>query len=310
MNIIRVRDVAKEMHKSHLFQQRTLIAIIQNPVFIYEGGKREFTDAEWAWCQENILSDIGKLPIHLPYKTFTLVRPSPFSDEQEAEMAKKGLPKGGDTIYFVFTGDHETKNPDGSPRKSILTVIRQDIMNGRVCWLSISMNDELKKGACLSVMLDGKPLEIDKLHDMEEMNKQMVQSTIRTITQFAFDTMSSRCVTVKVSPRNTDGKSVEWHLARTHYLVIGKKQAMVCREQKRGPTGAEIKRAAGLRKAHIRFLSSERFKHKRFQTVKVKEAWVGPKEWQGTDGKIYRVLHDESPSSGGVGKQQPKETQP
>ena len=69
-----------------------------------------------------------------------------------------------------------------------------------------------------------------------------------------------------------------------------KHQAMQVRDVRRPITDHDIKRAAHWRRAHFRRLHSERFTHKRGQLVPVSEAWVGPEEWIGLDGKIYKVF--------------------
>ena len=45
------------------------------------------------------------------------------------------------------------------------------------------------------------------------------------------------------------------------------------------------------RRAHLRVLRSEKFKHKRGQTIKIPAIWVGPKETM-INNRIYRVLVD------------------
>ena len=110
------------------------------------------------------------------------------------------------------------------------------------------------------------------------------------IFRFCFDVMSNTNAVIRVSPKPSPGKSIEWQLARTHYCLLTKQQAMHVRDVRRPITDHDIKRAAHWRRAHFRRLHSERFTHKRGQFVPVAEAWVGPEEWIGLDGKIYKVL--------------------
>jgi hypothetical protein len=103
---------------------------------------------------------------------------------------------------------------------------------------------------------------------------------------------------VRVSPTPDPNKHIKWHLARTHYVLLNRKQAQLCQSQNRGPAKTELLRAAHWRGAHFRRLSSGKFKTKRGLLIPVKHAWVGPKEWTGRDDKIYRVVEMENHQNG------------
>lgn len=296
MNIVHVRDSAKAMFKAKVFNQRTLIALMKSPVFVYECRKESLTVEEHAWCAANILNERRTVPEKLPYKMFTLYRPRPDDGADGTQYLKQIEQRSGhvftdETIYHVFSGGNNVFDPSGKPYRSLLTVARQDKIDGKSCWFLLHMNGEVKNGAVVSLWVDGKAIEVGEVQgDKSELTKEMIAATIETIMQFAFDTMSHFCVHLKVSPKHTDGKSVEWHMARTHYLVIGRKQAEQCRRECRGPSSGEIVRAAHWRRAHFKLLTSPRFTNKRGQRVPVKQAWVGPDEWTGLDGKIYKVM--------------------
>ena len=110
---------------------------------------------------------------------------------------------------------------------------------------------------------------------------------------FLFDIEYPGNVVLKVGPAAKPGKSVEWRLARTHYCILRRGDARACRREAIGPREEQTARAAHWRKAHFRRLRSEVFTQKRGQLVAVRHAWVGPKEWEGKDGKVYRVVNFE-----------------
>lgn len=131
--------------------------------------------------------------------------------------------------------------------------------------------------------------------------RRIMQDCLHLLTYFLFQIMQPANTVMKVSPPQRPGKSVEWHLARTHYLVLNRKQAQACQQRKSGMTDREVARAAHWRRAHFRRLHSEKFKRKG-EIVPVRHAWVGPTEWQGLDGKIYKVLESPSEAAAQNGK--------
>jgi len=122
----------------------------------------------------------------------------------------------------------------------------------------------------------------------KETIREYLNCPMQWLCFFMLDVMTSKNIVLKVTP-DAKGRSVEWVKSREHYLVIGRKQAATLRERKSGPTDHELKRAAHWRIAHFRRLMSDKFKHKQGMLVPVKEAWVGPDEWIGSDGKTYKV---------------------
>lgn len=280
MNPIRIRDIAKRMCKAGLFPQRLLFEILSSPIFVYEDQKHKLSDEEWDWCRDNIMNADGRLPTKQPYQVFTLFRPEPPNMQHITN-----------TVYIVIARKQEVAMADGTKRLNELTVFRHDVLDEKECWLTCCLNSDPQARAALACHYRGRSVPVNgRDGEFQELAKGMVNSTLATLTRFAFDTMSHFGVTLKVSPPPTQGKSVEWHLARTHYLLVGRKQAEVCRSHKRGPTDVEITRAAHWRKAHFKKLVADKWKHKKGQVVPVKQAWVGPKNWQGLDGKIYHVV--------------------
>lgn len=91
---------------------------------------------------------------------------------------------------------------------------------------------------------------------------------------------------------NKQGKSVEWTQQRTHFVFIHKshKANQKTFTGKADLESDHIERMAHSRRAHIRVLRHPRYKHKFGQTIRVKSCWVGPKEWEGNSGQVYRIV--------------------
>lgn len=112
------------------------------------------------------------------------------------------------------------------------------------------------------------------------------------LSYFLFEIMLPGNTVLRIEPaQGSTPRSAEWRLARTHYVIVNRKQAEQCREKRTVPTARQIVLAAHWRRAHFRLLRSEKFTHKRGQLIPVSQAWVGPEEWTGLDGKIYKVLN-------------------
>lgn len=96
---------------------------------------------------------------------------------------------------------------------------------------------------------------------------------------------------VEVAPES-NGQSVEWVKARTHYLVLHAHDGEKIVEGRADFAGSTqpLTRAAHNRRAHKVTLRSPKFKYMQGQTIWRRASWIGPKEWKGTDQKIYRVI--------------------
>lgn len=121
------------------------------------------------------------------------------------------------------------------------------------------------------------------------VRREISMNAMSSLLMLCYDVMSPANTVLRVSP-GKQGKSVEWTLSHTHYLILNRKQAESIRSRKSEVTEHDIKRAAHWRRAHLRRLSSDKFKHKKGSLIMVRQAWVGPDEWAGTDGKIYKVV--------------------
>jgi len=125
--------------------------------------------------------------------------------------------------------------------------------------------------------------------------KPLADETWQTIVAFCCHTALPHTTVVQVRPKGGEHKSVKWHKARTHYLLLTHMQAQHLQKTRRPATQQDIERAAHWRRAHFRRLNSPRFTYRRGAVVPVQRAWVGPKEWEGTDAKIYKVWEVEKP---------------
>ncbi|MDE2103517.1 MAG: hypothetical protein KGL39_40125 [Patescibacteria group bacterium] len=272
MNPVRIRDFVKELHQRRVFSAAQCHAFLHAPLFIYPPRQENFTPDEMAWFKANLGGGEDlQVPVKLPYDRLILSNPA------------------ADEIYFVTSGPHTVAgicNGVTEHRDAILSVLYCTTYDRHAAWLMSSYNGAIANGVMCMAWRDGKsfvPSKTDNLAGIAALGRSVV-------AQFAFDVMSHFSTVVKVSPPDTPGKSVEWKLARTHYCLIARKQAMLCRDNRRGPNQEEITRAAHWRRAHFRQLSNPRYIHKRGLLVPVKQAWIGPEEWIGLDGKIYKVM--------------------
>ena len=275
MNIVKVRDIAKELGRAGAFADRVAVhEFMHCPVFILPAKLRQMTDEEFHWARANLTSGQSGVPVVLPYKRFIIYWPATGAEDEE------------DSIYFVEGVTHAI--PEGG--RAMLRVVehqhdRETREHYSVC---VSYTGAEINGARVNIFEDYKPRVVPV--GKERFCETVVAQIRMTVLRLAYDVMSNTSAVIRVEPKPTQGKSVEWHLARTHYCLITKKQAMQIRD-KRGEIGShDIKRAAHWRRAHFKTLRAAKWTHKRGQTVPVIEAWVGPKEWVGLDGKIYKVI--------------------
>lgn len=94
---------------------------------------------------------------------------------------------------------------------------------------------------------------------------------------------------LRICPKRA-GKSVEWVHSHSHYLIVPSAYARQLQKTRLPFTDHQLKRASHWRRAHLRRLTSSVFVHAKGRLVKVRSAWVGPKEWRGSDQKIYQVM--------------------
>lgn len=95
---------------------------------------------------------------------------------------------------------------------------------------------------------------------------------------------------IRVREKNPHPAKMKWGISKEHYLIIDRKTEGrdVLDVSRSWPE--EIRRAAHRRRAHMRLLSSPKWRNKMGTRVPVRAAWVGPKEWEGSDRKVYKVI--------------------
>lgn len=261
--------------------------LAKSPVFVWHPDyNRELTDDETEWIREHIMSgDRRHVPTQFPYKTFGLV----FKDSEGKH----------ETVLWIWAHPHviELDNlPDGmTDYHTILTVYRRDKFEGETCYQMLKYAADSSKGCMVDFWMGKRRCPERALHRLAESHKDYLSRSVvmtrNTVARFAFEIMSKAATVLRVQPDTSHTpRSVEWVQARTHYLLVHRHQAIRCRDQQRGPSSHELTRAAHWRRAHLRRLSSDKFKQKKGQLVPVKQAWVGPIEWKGNDGKIYKVM--------------------
>lgn len=269
---MRQREVLKEARQLKLITEYQLARALEAPVFLWADDHKTMTDDEVAFVTEDIMEctnfpdgRTGVFPKMVPFDVFRIS----YTKEDIFEQ------------WWI--------------NKTDALCLRMDngYSDARCRLLSLHHCIRGKPQIDLWVMVNGKILENGKagnfkLQSSEEDLKRLANAPMEWLGYFLLDVMSPKNVTVKVTPKS--GRSVQWVLAHTHYLVLDQKEAKECRERKSGPTDEEIIRAAHRRRAHFRKLVSERFTNKRGMKVPVREAWIGPKEWVGTDKKIYQVF--------------------
>jgi hypothetical protein len=274
MNIIRQREKLKEMHRANAITSRCLHMALAAPVFEWdpEVRKREMTEEDQQFVVENILNARSNVPTVGPFDCFRISRKECFDQWFRDEKAK-----GWALLRCSYAGDGT--NDRNLPEHLVYVVYSWE---ESATWF-------------YQGWIDGRPVPPQLFQEPDGSAKPVIADLItgfvKTLTYFLFETMYPGSVVLKVEPKQP-GRSVEWKLARTHWLVLNQKTAQACQRQARGPTQGEIVRAAGWRRAHFRRLKAMRFTEaKRGKLVPVRKAWVGPLEWEGLDGKVYKVEH-------------------
>ena len=271
MNIIRIRDTVKQMLAGNLYTKIGADRFLTAPVFQYEQATK-LTDSETEWCKQNILGPDGIVPIAVPFENFIIAK------------------SGGNTLY-VKSRPYFTTNPDDGKQVKILMTITSRFMETPTeeWWFRFQYTGRIEKGIICAMWYKGKETPTPKKADALEELSIAGANARQYVIALCFDCMSPSSVMLRVKPQAT-GKSVQWVESRTHYCIIHKKQAEVLRHNKSGPSDKTLIRSAHSRRAHLRRLTSDRFTNKKGLLVFVKQTWVGPKEWIGTDKKIYTVI--------------------
>jgi len=274
MNLVNQREKIKELKQRGIINTHEMLTFLTAPVFVWNLGDRDhFTEEQKVFIDEFICTGDSTAPTITPFTCFRI---------------------SSDTGFMIWEKFDTHWN---------LTEVKyrcEDSRNKEI-WLQATYSIKATERCVYACWFDGVNMShLFRKKDSEEASdegKKVFRSMLSWLTMFLYDIEIPGNTVLKTSPtkEKCSGKSVEWRLAREHYLIIGKKEAVQCRESKGGPTQAQIARGAHYRKAYYRLLSSPVFRHKRGQKIRVKDAWVGPEEWIGLDGKSYKVINLKQP---------------
>lgn len=294
MNIINQREVLKRIAGVRLLSAKALGLALQAPVFVWDMPPegRIYSKEELEFLNTSVLEPGTQCPKLLPFPLFRVATWAGFdlwfhtgtmsltclSYTRPGDLGVEDEPKS----ESLFEHEYRWVLEEGSVQGEGAAPTR---IKGR-----------------LTAMVDWKPVPEGKVLAMKEKDPKgfegMFMEPLRNLQGFLFDMEYPGNVVVKVEPAEKPGKSVEWRLARTHYCILRRGDARACQRQATGPSEEQIVRAAHWRRAHFRRLRSAVFTQKRGQLVAVRHAWVGPAEWKGNDGKVYRVVTFERGEAG------------
>jgi len=268
MNIIRQREFLKGLYKDGVLTYATLARFLTCPVFEFpeKAGYRDLSDDELDYSKQLFIEKI-----HYPFRDFRL-----FSHGYCMAFM---LVKHESILRHVWqVAFHQTPDPARAELQVRGTLLLRCFMNKffgvTPHLLSFWLNQERYK--------QGEDAFV-------QFQNAIGEDIGNIFCRFLLDVMTPSNSIIRVEPER-NGKSVEWRLARRHYVILNNRQARLCQKQTRGPSTQQLIRAAHWRRAHFRRLRSDCFKHKQGQLVAVCHAWVGPKEWQGLDRKVYKVM--------------------
>ncbi|OQC26017.1 MAG: hypothetical protein BWX68_01089 [Verrucomicrobia bacterium ADurb.Bin063] len=288
MNIVNQREIIKRMGEAGLLAPERLRELVAAPVFVWPLPEktRERSAEEMEFIKTVVLEPGTEMPRLLPFPAFRVATQLGFDlwwhRGTRALTCVRYIAPGGKYSAGLKAGavtlhEYRWKRPESAAEGGNA---RGERLEGRLAaWVDWKRVDEEAMGR--SHREDDKGFRavfLDPLHDLQS---------------FLFDIEYPGNVVLGVGPAEKPGKSVEWRQARTHYCILRRGDARACRREATGPSEEQTARAAHWRKAHFRRLRSEVFTQKRGQLVAVRHAWVGPREWEGEDGKVYRVVNFE-----------------
>lgn len=296
MNLLRQREDLKRAQEAGCISKAQLEMALSSPVFCWpsgtepDGKRKALTPEEDEYLIQHLMyvDDIPPSKEHsggqtmfpklTPYECFRIS----YTDIETYEQWWIG-----DHKALCFHCDVEHK-PSGAIVKTwaITGITRGSPFEQFWLWMN-----EYK--VSLTGVKDGDRVQLKGGISMvmkSDLITSFLGSLMRYLGIFLFEIMGSQSVVLRVRDK-TEGKSVQWHQAREHYLVLHHNTAKSCQQGKLGVSHEDIIRGAHWRRAHLRRLSSDKFKHKKGLLVPVKKAWVGPEEWIGHDQKIYKVTH-------------------
>lgn len=281
MNIMRFRERLRKMRQFKIITESGYDLISNSPVFVC-GRLNPLSDEELEFARQEILDEHGKSFKKAPFPVFSIL-PQAADDEMEDISL----------VVWTIPGTARTTNNDDFDWK-LRMFFNARVDGNEICMtLRYRSGPIMKNGVSISPFLNWKISETaldDQSESKRRLMSQIASDTRGSALRLIFDTINPANTVLRVDP-GQPSKSIEWRKARTHYCIINKSQAQRCQLGKRGPTDHELVRAAHWRRAHMRRLVSDKFKNKKGQLVFVRQSWVGPEEWVGTDKKIYKVIN-------------------
>ena len=263
MNTVRQRDALKTACRVGIINPDALHTALAAPVFHMPRTRTEpYSATETDWIQTHLMQEHSACPKWLPYPCFRLATDFVWYQCWRCEP----------DLHLVAWVPSERSNLPAF--KAILGQSDSGQFGGKL-WIL----DERGRTIPTEVLQSRGASDEEFNHFMEIVTNVLVEFLL---------SVSAAATVVKVSERRP-GKSVEWHLAREHYLLLPAQVAHAMSTARTGLTDRLQRRAAHWRRAHFRRLTHPAFRHKLNQVVPVREAWIGPTEWQGLDGKIYAV---------------------
>lgn len=243
--------------------------MLHSPVFVIPESLGYMTETEVEWFMQHCAHNEAGVPESLPYVSYVLCLPA-------------------SNLVMAVTSRQADRLVDtrGMVRTKMTTW--SGWLNGKEDTVAVAAyTGEIKGGAIGWAYKSGQ-----EVTDYENYPaaKEHILHPLSVVIRFVFHVASSASMVVKVSPAPRAGKSTEWHMARTHHLLLHRAQVRRMMQTRNGVSAAVVQRAAHWRRAHLRRLNSPLFKHRQGQIITVKQAWVGPKEWVGLDGKVYMVV--------------------
>lgn len=263
MNVVRVKEkqaeILKRLVECKILDPSLLQSAINSPFIIFEldSGLKQVTDQEREFIYSSILHPNSARPRWMPFEMFRVS----FRTGFDLWMTYR------DT-FIVFRHMYEDER---GPSVTYVAHLNADEKWELRCWNDFQ-----------SVSRE----RLDKI-GQETLNEAM-WAPFNHIRNVLFFIHHPAFITVSVGPLAVPHKSVQWRIAREHICIIRRRQALSLHSNQGTIGDAELNRAAHWRRGHLRRLSSARYR-KRGQLVFVKQAWVGPREWIGSDKKTYRI---------------------
>lgn len=291
MNIQAIRDGFKLWQQHGIVTAREAAEAQRCPLFVYDHPADAMTDEDFEAGKEYLGGENNQCPVNMPYETMIVhVRGITVVDGRGdiTMLVQTGSPTldRSHLETYDFALGKVVNEPTAEFGRVILKVHMGMTISGAKCHGRFAYNGRKHLGIIGEFWREYKPWSpasknVDMVRDVCNMPRDI-------LFRFIVDVHAANHAVVSACPAK-QGKSVEWVQSRTHYLILTRKQAQLCQQTKRGPTAHEIKRSAHARRAHFRVLRAARFKNKLGQRVRVKSCWVGPVEWAGADGKVYKI---------------------